>query len=100
MALDASYISALAKELNELLSGARVDKIHQPQRDDIVIALRAPLVKGKKLILSANASFPRVHLSTKTRENPASAPMFCMLLRKNLTNGKIISVSAPSSPIL
>lgn len=95
MALDASYISALARELNELLTGARVDKIHQPQRDDIVIALRSPLVKGKKLILSANASFPRVHLTSRTRENPASAPMFCMLLRKHLTNGRILSVSAP-----
>lgn len=95
MALDASYISALARELSSVLCGARVDKIHQPQRDDIVIALRSPNVKGKKLILSANASFPRVHLTSRTRENPASAPMFCMLLRKHLTNGRIISVSAP-----
>ncbi len=95
MALDASYISALAKELNSLLVGARVDKIHQPQRDDIVIALRSPLVKGKKLLLSANASFPRMYLTERTRENPASAPMFCMLLRKHLTNGRIISVTSP-----
>ncbi|MBQ9985322.1 MAG: NFACT family protein [Oscillospiraceae bacterium] len=95
MALDASYISALARELDGLLTGARIDKIHQPQRDDIVIALRSPLVKGKRLVLSANASFPRVHLSSRTRENPASAPMFCMLLRKHLTNGRITSVTAP-----
>ena len=73
MALDATYIAALSKELSELLCGARIDKIHQPQKDDIVIALRGPNVKGKKLILSANASFPRVHLSTRTRENPQSA---------------------------
>ncbi len=95
MALDATYIAALSKELSELLCGARIDKIHQPQKDDIVIALRGPNVKGKKLILSANASFPRVHLSTRTRENPQSAPMFCMLLRKHLLNGRIISVSSP-----
>jgi len=95
MALDASYISALASELNTQLCGARIDKIHQPLRDDIIIALRSPLVKGKKLIISANASFPRVHLTSGTRENPASAPMFCMLLRKHLTNGRIVSVSAP-----
>lgn len=95
MALDASYIAFLARELSQLLVGARVDKIHQPQRDDIVIALRSPLVKGKKLVLSANASFPRMYLSERTRENPASAPMFCMLLRKHLTNGRIISVSSP-----
>ena len=95
MALDAIFISHLARELNQLLCGARIDKIHQPTRDDIVIALRSPLVKGKRLILSANASFPRVHLTSRSRENPASAPMFCMLLRKHLTNGRIISVSAP-----
>ena len=95
MALDASYIAFLARELSELLVGARIDKIHQPQRDDIVIALRSPLVKGKKLLLSANASFPRMYLTDRTRENPASAPMFCMLLRKHLTNGRIISVTSP-----
>lgn len=95
MALDAFFISHLAKELNELLVGARIDKIHQPTRDDIVIGLRSPNVKGKRLILSANASFPRVHLTSMARENPATAPMFCMLLRKHLTNGRIISVSAP-----
>lgn len=95
MALDANYIGALALELSEALVGARVDKIHQPRRDDIVIALRSPNVKGKKLLISANASFPRLHLTSTTRENPQSAPMFCMLLRKYLTNGKILGVSAP-----
>ncbi len=95
MALDASYIGALSNELSSILCGARVDKIHQPSRDDIVIALRGPEVKGKRLLLSANASFPRVYLTSRTRENPAAAPMFCMLLRKHLTNGKIISVSSP-----
>ncbi len=97
MALDASYIGALSRELSSLLVGARVDKIHQPARDDIVIALRGPEVKGKRLLVSANASFPRVYLTSRTRENPASAPMFCMLLRKHLTNGKIISVSSPEA---
>ena len=95
MAIDAIFISALAEELNNTLKDARIDKIHQPQRDDIVIALRGPFVKGKRLIISANASFPRLHLTERTRENPANAPMFCMLLRKHLTNGKIISVTAP-----
>lgn len=95
MALDASYIGALSRELCSLLSGARVDKIHQPLRDDIVIALRGPEVKGKRLLISANASFPRVYLTERTRENPAVAPMFCMLLRKHLTNGRIVSVSSP-----
>ena len=95
MALDASYIGALSRELSSLLIGARVDKIHQPSRDDIVIALRGPEVKGKRLLVSANASFPRVYLTSRTRENPAVAPMFCMLLRKHLTNGKIISVRSP-----
>ncbi len=96
MALDALFITRLAGELDELLSGARVDKVHQPERDEIVLALRSAGTRGKKLLLSANASFPRVHMTSRTRENPQSAPMFCMLLRKHLTNGKILSVSAPS----
>ena len=95
MALDATYIAALSKELSSLLCGARIDKIHQPAKDDILIALRGPNVKGKKLLLSANASFPRVYLTSSSRENPQVAPMFCMLLRKYLTNGKIISVTSP-----
>lgn len=95
MALDASYIRTLSEELSSLLCGARIDKIHQPAKDDILIALRGPNVKGKKLLLSANASFPRVYLTSAARENPQVAPMFCMLLRKYLTNGKIISVTAP-----
>ncbi len=97
MALDASYIGALSQELSSILVGARVDKIHQPSRDDIVIALRGPEVKGKRLLVSANASFPRVYLTSRTRENPAVAPMFCMLLRKHLTNGRIASVSSPEA---
>ena len=95
MALDANYISALAKELNETVGGSRIDKIHEPERDDIVIALRGPNIKGKKLLISANAGLPRVHMTAYSRENPATAPMFCMLLRKHLTNGKILGVSAP-----
>ncbi len=95
MALDAGFIAALAVELNELLVGARIDKIHQPQRDDIIIALRSPNVKGKRLVVSANPGFPRVYLSSMSRENPAAAPMFCMLLRKHLANGRIYRVSAP-----
>ncbi len=95
MALDAVFIARLAAELHEMLCGARVDKVHEPERDDIVLALRAAGVRGKKLIISANASYPRVNLTSRTRENPASAPMFCMLLRKHLTNGKIIEISAP-----
>ena len=57
MALDANYIGALARELSDTLTGARIDKIHQPRRDDIVIALRSPNVKGKKLLISANSGF-------------------------------------------
>ncbi len=95
MALDAAFIARLARELDEMLSGARVDKIHEPERDDIVLALRAAGVRGKKLIVSVNPSYPRVNMTTRARENPTNAPMFCMLLRKHLTNGKIIEISSP-----
>ncbi len=95
MALDAAFIARLARELDGMLSGARVDKIYEPERDDIVLALRAAGVRGKKLIVSVNPSYPRVNMTLRARENPANAPMFCMLLRKHLTNGKIIGISSP-----
>lgn len=94
MALDALFLSHLANELNNVLSLARIDKIHQPERDEIVANFRG--VKGNgRLLLSAGANYPRVHLTDKTRENPQTPPMFCMLLRKYFAGGRIVSVTQP-----
>lgn len=91
MALDGAFLRALSRELTEKLIDARVDKIHQPQKEELVFCLRG---KGgaQKLFFSARVQSPRVHLTDSVPENPASPPMFCMLLRKHLQGAKFVAV--------
>ncbi len=91
MPLDGVTIRLLAKELNQRLAGGRVDKINQPLRNDVVLVIRARGV-NHQLLLSANPSEPRLHLTRHSFSNPPQAPMFCMLLRKHLGGAKLISV--------
>lgn len=91
MALDALAVKALAKEL-QVLIGTRIEKIHQPEKDEIVLHIRG-LEGSYKLIVSASAAHPRVHFSEQTKKNPITAPMFCMLMRKHIQSGKIVSIS-------
>jgi len=91
MAFDGVVISALANECHRKLVGSRIDKIYQPEKDELIISARAP-GSAYKLILCANPSFPRFHLTNTAKENPEKAPMFCMLLRKHLSSGKILYV--------
>lgn len=94
MPLDALCLSGLVHELNTALTGAKIDKIHQPGRDEVIFALRSP--NGNvKLLLSANPAHPRAQLTTLSRENPDTPPMFCMLLRKHLNGGRILEVTQP-----
>lgn len=91
MALDGIAVRALVAQFNREIIGTKVDKIYQPERDEITISLRTP--NGtQKLLLSASSSNPRAHFSDASKKNPLSAPMFCMLLRKHLCSGKLISV--------
>ncbi len=92
MALDGVFLSLVRKELAGCLTGARVDKIHQPSRDNLVISLRTVSSGTKKLFFSASAGTARVHLTQKELENPKVPPMFCMLLRKHLSSGKLIDI--------
>jgi predicted ribosome quality control (RQC) complex YloA/Tae2 family protein len=94
MPLDAICLSAVLAELKPRLTGGKVDKIYQPSRDEIVLNLRSA-GKNMRLLLSGNPSQPRLHLTDLPRENPAQPPMFCMLLRKHLTGGRILSVIQP-----
>lgn len=94
MPLDALCLSGLVHELNGALSGARIDKIYQQGRDEVVLALRAP-GGNVKLLLSANPNHPRPQLTQLPRENPDAPPMFCMLLRKHLSGGRILSIAQP-----
>ena len=91
MALDGAFLACLRQELEDTLQDARIDKIHQPAREELVIALRW---KGgaEKLYLSAGANAPRLHFTSQALENPAQPPMFCMLLRKRLTGGRLVAI--------
>ena len=91
MPLDAICLRAVVHELAPALTGARVEKIQQPARDQIVLALRG----GVRVLLSANPNQPRIQLTAQPRENPAQPPMFCMLLRKHLSGARIESVEQP-----
>ena len=94
MALDGAFLSCLREELTAGLPDARVDKIHQPSREELIIALRTRS-GNKKLYLSARANSPRAHFTDIPLENPAAPPMFCMLLRKRITGGRLITIRQP-----
>ena len=92
MAFDAVFLSAVLEEIRTRCLGARVDKIHQPSRDTLILHLRCR--EGReKLLFAANPTAPRLHLTTASPENPAEPPMFCMLLRKHLLGAKLTEVS-------
>ena len=91
MPFDAIFLSAVVEELTPVLIGERIDKIQQPARDTVLLHLRS---RGK-LLLSANGSRPRIHLTRASFENPAQPPMFCMLLRKHLSGGRIAGLAQP-----
>lgn len=100
MPLDALFLAALTRELSAELTGARIDKIHQPERDEFVLAVRG-FSGNRKLLLSAAVGSARAHLINEPRENPASPPMLCMLLRKLLGGGIIREVTqVPAERIL
>ena len=91
MALDASTLSALAYELNNALSGGRLDKVYQMSKSEALLTVRS-LGTNYKLLLSCDASKGRVCLTEQTYENPDKPPVFCMLMRKHLSGGKILNI--------
>lgn len=93
MALDGITIKALVHELEETLVGGKIDKINQPEKDEVLLTIRNQ-GKNHKLLLSTNPSNPRLYLvENYKKENPLQAPMFLMLLRKHLGGGRILAVS-------
>ena len=91
MAFDAVTVRCLTQELCERLINGRIDKIHQPEKDEITINIRT-LESSYKLVVSASSAHPRVHFTNTSKRNPITAPMFCMLLRKHLGSGKITAI--------
>ena len=94
MAFDGIAISNIKNELKTKLLGGRIDKIYQPENDEIIISVRS-LGKAYKILITANASQPRLHLTEKNKSNPMQPPLFCMVLRKYLLSGKIIDITQP-----
>ena len=91
MPLDAVAMCAVVGEIAPQIVGAKIEKIQQPARDQVVLLLRG----SRRLLLCASPSQPRLHLTEKLRDNPSQPPMFCMLLRKHLAGGRIAEVSQP-----
>ena len=94
MPFDATFLTAVTAELRQRLIGCRVDKVQQPEKHSLVLSVHSREENGR-LLLCASPNSPRVHLTTVALENPAQPPMFCMLLRKHLTGGRITEITQP-----
>ena len=94
MAFDAFFLKAVLSEIREKTPGARVEKIHQPMRDTVILLLKTQ--EGRqKLMFVANPTAPRLHLTVTSPENPPEPPMFCMLLRKHLSGARLTDIQQP-----
>ena len=90
MAFDAGMLACMVHEIRTIALGGRIEKVMQPERDEIILQLRST-EGGKRLLINAGAG-PRISFTDLTRENPAQAPMFCMLLRKHLTGARLADI--------
>ncbi len=91
MALDGIFLGCIGKEIEETALGAKVNQVHQPSRDELIISMHTK--KGnKKLLISARADSPRISFTVHNAENPQVAPMFCMLMRKHLCSSRLCGV--------
>lgn len=94
MALDGAFLRHIKKELEENVIDAKVDKIYQPNREEMVLSLRTHS-DHFKLLMSARANSARIHFTHIVPENPKSPPMLCMLLRKRLAGARLVAVRQP-----
>ncbi|MDF2535554.1 MAG: hypothetical protein K0R18_1713 [Bacillales bacterium] len=94
MAFDGLFTKAMTNELSQSLTGGRINKIHQPSNNEILMVIRAN-GKNHRLLISAHSSYARVQITNEPIENPHEAPMFCMLLRKHLEGFFIEEIVQP-----
>lgn len=95
MAFDGVYMRALCAEFNRLLIGARINKIQQPEKEELLITLKTLRDGSVRLLISANPSLPFIYITEENKISPLTAPNFCMLLRKHISNGRILKISQP-----
>ena len=94
MAFDGITIANIVHELRENLLDGRINKIAQPETDELLLTIKTP--KGqKRLSISASASLPLIYLTETNKPSPMTAPNFCMLLRKHINNGRITAITQP-----
>ena len=91
MALDGIYLHSLVHDLKKSVLNAKIDKINQPEKDEIILTFRKDR-KNLKLLISASSKFPRIHFTNTNKVNPLKASTFTMVLRKYLVGGKITSL--------
>ena len=96
MPLDGITLSFVARELNGLLAGGRIDKVVQPERDEIILTVRNQ-GRNCQLLLSASADCARAHITCVKKNNPLEPPMLCMLMRKHIIGGRILSIAQAES---
>ena len=92
MAFDATYLSCVAEEIRTRCEGAKIEKIYQPSRDTLIFQLRCQTGR-EKLLIAANPTAPRLHLTAASPENPPEPPMFCMFLRKHLLGARLSEIT-------
>ena len=94
MAFDGIVIANLVRDLNEKIVSGRISKIAQPEKDELLFTIKGNR-ENVRLLVSANASLPLLYFTANNKPSPMTAPNFCMLLRKHIANGRIISVTQP-----
>ena len=94
MAFDAVTVAALTKELSDTFQNTRIYKISEPDQNELILTIKGNSSQYR-LLISADASLPLMYLTSENKPAPLTAPNFCMLLRKHLSNAKIISVTQP-----
>ncbi len=95
MALDGIVIANVIEELRSALLGGRINKIAQPEKDELLLTIKGNEREPYKLLLSAGAGLPLIYLTEHNKPSPLTAPNFCMLLRKHLNNAKLLDITQP-----
>ena len=91
MALDGIYLSSLIEEIKDIIIDCRVDKVTQPEKDEIILSFKKNR-KIYKLLISSSSNYPRIHFTEFNKENPTQAPIFCMVLRKYLNTATVLDI--------
>lgn len=94
MAFDGIVIANLVHDLNQKILSGRISKIAQPEKDELLFTIKGNR-ENVKLLISANASLPLIYFTETNKPSPMTAPNFCMLLRKHIANGRIVSITQP-----